>query len=156
MLSDIEGHKRTNTVWLHLCEVLSQILKDRSCRLPPWFQRYSTCLASAGLEFNSKDHQKKNSFPGAERGRNWELLFSGYRVQFDMIEMSCRQWWWLHSNVYFLSSLFFVFAVLEFELRAYILSHSTSGVMGFFEIGSLNYLPEADFEPCFSWSLPPE
>jgi hypothetical protein len=38
---------------------------------------------------------------------------------------------------------FFVsFAVLEFELRAYILSHSTSPFVcwGFFEIGLTNYL----------------
>jgi hypothetical protein len=40
-------------------------------------------------------------------------------------------------------SFFFFFAVLGFELRAYILSHSTSSifVMGFFEIGSCDYLP---------------
>jgi hypothetical protein len=39
--------------------------------------------------------------------------------------------------------LFFFFAVLGLEIRAYILSHSTSPffVMGFFEIGSWNYLP---------------
>jgi hypothetical protein len=44
---------------------------------------------------------------------------------------------------------FFFFAVLEFELRAYSLSHCTSPfiVMGFFEIESLELFAWAGFEP---------
>jgi hypothetical protein len=48
------------------------------------------------------------------------------------------------------TTFFFFFLVLEFELRAYTLSHSTSPfffffVMGFFKIGSVNYLPKLPF-----------
>jgi hypothetical protein len=53
---------------------------------------------------------------------------------------------------------FFFFAVLGFELRAFILSHSTSPffVLGFFEIGSQELFAQAGFELRSSRSLPPE
>jgi hypothetical protein len=46
-------------------------------------------------------------------------------------------------------SLFVCFAVLELELKAYTLSHSTSPffVMGFFEIGLLELCAQASFKP---------
>jgi hypothetical protein len=46
-------------------------------------------------------------------------------------------------------SFCFVFGVLEFELRAYTLSHSTSPffVMVFFKIGSHELFTQADFKP---------
>jgi hypothetical protein len=49
-------------------------------------------------------------------------------------------------------------AVLGFELRACILSHSTSPffVMGFSEMGSLELFAQAGFELPASCSLPPE
>jgi hypothetical protein len=47
----------------------------------------------------------------------------------------------------------FRFAVLEFELRAYTLSHSTSPFL--WRVFSRPYLPGAGFEPQSSWSLPP-
>jgi hypothetical protein len=45
--------------------------------------------------------------------------------------------------------LFLFFVVLEFELGAYMLSHSTSSffVMDFFKIGSCKLFAQADFEP---------
>jgi hypothetical protein len=53
--------------------------------------------------------------------------------------------------------------VLGFELRAFILSHSTSHfvcvcvcVVGFFEIGSCELFAQAGFERQSSRSLPPE
>jgi hypothetical protein len=53
---------------------------------------------------------------------------------------------------------FSFFMVLEFELRTYILSHSTSRflVMGFFKVGSHELFALVGFESWFSWSLPSE
>jgi hypothetical protein len=52
----------------------------------------------------------------------------------------------------------YIFSVLELELRAYTLSHSTSPffVMVSFEIRSHKLFAWADFEPQSSWSLPLE
>jgi hypothetical protein len=62
------------------------------------------------------------------------------------------------SKLYYMrvSSCFFVFLVLGFELRDYTLSHSTNlFLMGVFQIGSPK-LFWADFKPWSSWSLPLE
>jgi hypothetical protein len=53
--------------------------------------------------------------------------------------------------------IFFFFAVLGFELRAYTLSRSTAlFVLGILEIGSYKLFAWAGFEPRSSWSLLPE
>jgi hypothetical protein len=53
--------------------------------------------------------------------------------------------------------VFFFFAVLGFELRAYTLSHSKPlFVMGFLKIGSGKLFSQAGFRPQSSWSLFPE
>jgi hypothetical protein len=51
----------------------------------------------------------------------------------------------------------FVFVVLGYELKAYILSHSTSPffVMDFFEIGFRGLFAQAGFKPRSSRSLLP-
>jgi hypothetical protein len=51
-------------------------------------------------------------------------------------------------------AFYFIFPVLEFELRAYTLSHSTSPtpffVLDFFKIGSCKLFAWAAFKPQFS------
>jgi hypothetical protein len=54
------------------------------------------------------------------------------------------------TQIYF----FIYLAVLEFELRAYILS-SPIFVVGIFKIDTHKLFAHADFEPWSSWSLPP-
>jgi hypothetical protein len=60
---------------------------------------------------------------------------------------SCILLWW--KKIFDMISMFYFFAVLGLELRAYILSYSTSPffVMGFFKIGSHKLFPWAGFEP---------
>jgi hypothetical protein len=55
---------------------------------------------------------------------------------------------WVGENYIYI----YIFTVLEFELKAYTLSHSTSPhflVMGFFEVGSCELFAQASFKP---WS----
>jgi hypothetical protein len=58
---------------------------------------------------------------------------------------------------FFLVSLCLLFSVIELEIRAYILSHSTSPFCGrFFQIGSCRTTCPGWLQTTSSWSLPPE
>jgi hypothetical protein len=61
-------------------------------------------------------------------------------LEFILLLPPPSQCWDLRQN--------FLFVVLGFELRAFILSHSTSPIFvkGFFEIGSLELFAQAGFE----------
>jgi hypothetical protein len=81
--------------------------------------------------------------PSALTPDAYKLVLSLRAVSSDTFPWPLSSFSYLSSFLLSFFSFFFFFAILGFELRAYTLSHSTSPflVMGFFQIGSLNYLP---------------
>jgi hypothetical protein len=69
-----------------------------------------------------------------------------------------KESFWDFSEGVVQHNLFFFFAVLGIEFRAYTLSQSTNPffVMDFFEIGSQKVFTRPGFKPRSSFSLPPE